>query len=643
MSGDLPVNLPRFLRHLKRGLTGLAVSAVALAIFSGWQYTAEQLFRDLYHIATHLHDSEDDKLVTLLSSAGFNDDVMTALFSIKQTTPDDAEIGVVWPSPVGPFHWSLLYPRRVVLIRAREDFERLRPTHLLVERNLPEYLETFPQVLGGWKRSGEKGGTPIRIIQVSPMHHKPAHPLLRKEVRPVMILVEALSPLALGGMLILAIAPQWKRGGLVLVALAFLIGLGIHAFLLFTLSLVGIPLTTGSVLAFDSLAIGGAVATLWYRRRVFGNMFVTYGTERIRKTKTEKVVLLFLCLLLFVQMGVNFYWPIDHVDPVASFDYRAKAIAQQGTVAIWQLFSNIGWLILYYPFFVTMVHAHHYLLGGMHAKVYGTLMLGALLIIFYSRLKARGCSTFRALVFALVLGGNPLMIMQSQQAGINFPQMVYATIGLFFLLDYVERQGTADLFLSAFSLGLTGWCRNESPVLLAVACFVVLIAGRLPLRARLYGLTVLIGIYGVLALPYQYFFHFVLDFDLVKAYNPSGMSFGDAAKFLKVLFYFTDHSIDRATAYLAVPWLLVLLADWPWRQEARPLLLTTGLMIMAWIGIFYVINPVDWVFVMNQYRSGLRWYTNLLPFYLAFIAESTLARSFFGSLELPRFTGQVRT
>ncbi len=611
------------LAPLKKVLGGLALLAFVVAVVLGVLDTAYNLVRSLQYIRTHLNDSDDDKFLYQWGGSDKNAHLVT-IFTIKHMTPDKAVIGIPPSGRSWILFWGLLYPRQVVVVESREDFEREQPTHLLLEGDFPPY--TFPN--DPRATVGQRTAKGSEVVQVHPVEQRP-RTLLQAWTRPVAAIAEALSPLAAGATLLLFITPGWSEGWACFLGLAFLLGVGVHTLLLFCLSLAGIPLTNTIVWTADGSLLLLCLVAAYRRRGVFRGMMP--DGQHVWLTKRNVAMLTILGFLLLSHLIQNLYWPVYHFDAVVSYDYRAKAIAQQGTVAISQFSQNPGRVNFYYPFFVTMLHAHHYLLGGSHPKVYYTLLLAAFLVLFYSSLRACDCSAFQGLVFTVLLGGNVGVTMVSQDATLNFAQMVYGTLGLLFLQEYIVRQKDKALLLSGLCLGFAGWVRTDSLVILAVALVVMLLGGRLPARMRLWGVMVLAGSYGFIALPYEYFMRGVIHYDVAAYYKLSTVHLLDMHKLWIVLHDFGIYSISPWMGFVALPWLLVVLADWPWRQETRPLLLAVGVMIAGWVGLFSSIGSADWAEIMRM--SAGRWYVNFIPLYLFCIAQSHLMRLTFDILE----------
>lgn len=603
---------------------GLAIVALMIVIAWGWRDTGEYIGVNLHYIVDHLSDSEDEKI---LHQWG-NDAAMRVRFDLKRMTPDDAVIGI--PRSGGRFglqFLGLLYPRRVVIVDSLEAFERAQPTHVLLDGGFPPY--TFPH--DPRPQRGSQATTALEVVRVRGPGAGSSQGFPHGWMRVPTILVEALSPMALGMGLLLLIRPQWSSGRLYFLALAFLVGLGAHTLLLFGLSLAGVPLTSMVVFVVNGLLLVTGLIIASRRGDLLWSM--RSGDSPDPLPAKQLTVFMLLSVLLLSHLAMNLYWPAYHFDAVVSYDYRAKAIAQQGTVAIWQFSGGLfrEQVNFYYPFFLTMLHAHHYLLGGLHPKVYGTLILGAFLIIFYAALRTRGSSPFQALMFTAMLSGNLAVVVLAENATLNFPQMVYGTVGLLFVLDYIERREAATLLLSGLCLGFAGWIRTDSVVHLTIACLVIVLGGRLTLRSRVWGLGVLIGCYGLITLPYEYFIRVVVRYDVAAYYRLSVENLLDLRRLWTVLTFFVKDSLAPQTGYLGLPWLLVITADWPWRKDVRPLFLVTGLMVVAWIGLFSAIDPPGRDLLMGM--SALRWYVNLTPLYLLSIAQTDLMRRVFDVLE----------
>lgn len=620
----------RFFNRHKKVWATLAYLALTVAVLGSARWTVAYLGGDLYYMATHLSQSDDAKLLRAL---GRGADSVALVLRLKQLTPENAVIGLPRAGRFQLTYWGLLYPRRVVPVDTREEFERERPTHVLLDGDFPPYpLTDDPRA-----KLGTRAVEGMLVVQVRPIEPGPLVAVPQGAARIGAALVEGLTLLALGVMLLLIVSPRWSYGRLAFLGLAFLLGIGAHTFLFFSLSLVSLPLTVWSVMTVDGVILLTGLGVISYHshhRGVFQGIMRGDGLPRL--TKTYWVVLALGSIFLLHNLFGNLYWPMRHIDAIVSYDYRAKAIVQQGTVLIWQFFLDSPLQAnFFYPFFLTMVNAHHYLLGGSHAKVYSTLMLGAYLAIFYSAIRKRDASALQALTFTILLASNFVVITLTQDHVLNFPQMVYGTLGLFFVLTYITQQAPSDLALSSLCLGLAGWVRTDSIVFVAVACLLMLFAGGRPLRARLLGVMVLGVCYGVLTLPYEYFLRAIVHYDMAASYQLSVLNLLDPQRLFTVLSYLGRYSIAFWTGFLALPWLLIIVADWPVRREARLLLTATLLMQAGWVGLFaligWPISSLQWKEFM-QLSAG-RGYINLIPLFLLFIAQSDLIQRVFDVIE----------
>lgn len=432
-------------------------------------------------------------------------------------------------------------------------------------------------------------------------------------------LLELLSTLSVGSMALLAFSVRPAVAPAQFLAHAFLLGLGLHSLLLFSASLAGLPLSQAVVASCDlaMIILNGALLAV-FRSRWRGPW------PAWRFPAKKELVLMALMLVLLVSAVVDtMYWPVLDGDAVGSYDFRARAIAHEKTVATrlffppWSAFSSSNF---HYPFFVTMLQAHHYILGGMNAKFYYPAILAAFLVCFVHALRRRGCSPFHALVFAFMLLYHPGVNQISRDANLNFSQMVFITMAGFFLLRHLEEQEPYALGQAALYLGLAGWTRADSQFILGLfVVLVILWRRRFVPVAR--DIAILVAVYYAVTFPYEFFMRAVLHHNVTGDAQLSIRALMDMNKLWIVLQHFFRYSTSSPImGFIGVPLLFFLLLDiGRWRQH-RVMLSLIGIMLAGWIVLFQIISVGDWADIMRW--SALRWYLNLVPLALFYIAQT---------------------
>lgn len=449
-------------------------------------------------------------------------------------------------------------------------------------------------------------------------------------------LLEILSAGSAGSMALLAFAIRPAAGPMPFLAYAFLLGLGLHSLLLFSLSLVGLPLTRAVVMTMDLTLIilnGVLLVVLRSRRRA------PHASQRSPwslPTKKELVLITLILVLLAGHLIDTMYWPVLDGDAVGSYDFRAKAIAHEKTVAIRMFFppwSSLSSSNFHYPFFVTMLQAHHYILGGANAKFYYSAILAAFLICFFHALRRRGCSPFHALGFTFLLLCHPAVNQISRDANLNFSQMVFITMAGLFLIRHLEEQEPYAMGQAALYLGLAGWVRADSQFVLGLfGLLVVLLSRRFVSGLR--DLVILVAVYYAVTFPFEFFMRAVVHHNVAGDARLSVRALVDWTtlapgsemnKLWIVLQHFFRYSISPIMGYIGIPLLFFVLLDLPrWRQH-RVMLGVIGVMLMGWIVLFQMISVGDWADIMRW--SALRWYLNLVPLALFYIAQSETVKT----------------
>jgi len=262
----------------------------------------------------------------------------------------------------------------------------------------------------------------------------------------------------LGGLLFLILTP--KMDFFEKLALCFPFGLGILTFLMFLGSLAGIGLNLGNIL----LTLFCLVFVLMIVSKDKLKPFIKgLRIDSFRKFSLgERIIFILLVSLVLYVVISNFYWPVTDWDALTLYDFRAKLIAQTGSISGFG--EEIGFNRLYYayPLMTSLAHVWVRLLGFLNPRfIYTLFYLGLLVGLYFSVKKAS--TRLIGLLFTLILGTNDMIFGHALMTYTNLPFVFYFYIGTIFQLEFMEKGKIGYLVVGALSLGLSAWTRGLEP------------------------------------------------------------------------------------------------------------------------------------------------------------------------------------
>ena len=244
-------------------------------------------------------------------------------------------------------------------------------------------------------------------------------------------------------------------------ALSFSLGMGEISLLMFFLGLLNVPLTAEKVLT-SSLALCFLLLII--------TIFKTGNPFKIKKVKIERpkvleiilsLVVLFLVFWSFTQTIV---WPPWEWDVLALYDFRAKVMAEEHSLATEFLTSqpNLTAYNYVYPFSTSLMHTLFYIGGASNPQFIYTLFYACLMLLLYGCLR-RGVSRLQALTLTALLATTPEILFPSTIAYPNIPYALYFSFSTIYFWQWLKYKKTGFLVVSALFLAISSWIRNSEP------------------------------------------------------------------------------------------------------------------------------------------------------------------------------------
>jgi hypothetical protein len=189
--------------------------------------------------------------------------------------------------------------------------------------------------------------------------------------------------------------------------------------------------------------------------------------------KPEKLVLTIIGILIFGSLFQNLFWPVTDWDALALYDFRARIVTETGS---FELGKELGYFFQYPPY-TSLLHTSVYVLGFEQAKLWYTILYGSFIAVFYALLRKR-TSRIISLSGALLLAANPHMVEHSVMAYTNLAYILYFSLGIIYLWDWLSESRNSSLMLGGILVGGSTWVRMSEPfwiVGIALIIFGVLI------------------------------------------------------------------------------------------------------------------------------------------------------------------------
>lgn len=262
------------------------------------------------------------------------------------------------------------------------------------------------------------------------------------------------------------------------VGLAFPVGVGVMTFVMSLMDFFGVALAGNALVTAGLVVSLLLVAGLVPRRNKVFEAF----RRPIDVNSFNFVWLLLLAFAAWVEYA-NFqkcmFFPTYDRDSLAAFDTMGFVAAQEHTYGQMSIFTDDympgihgpGSPIAYFPL-VQLAYAYVYALGAETSKIIPGLMHLSFLVAFYAAL-CRVTSRTAAMAATLFVVLTPEMTSFSSLSGTNVMHAVYASLGLIYVLTWMQTEEKPTLWLGSLLLAINVWSRAEGVAFIGVAFLLV--------------------------------------------------------------------------------------------------------------------------------------------------------------------------
>ncbi len=409
---------------------------------------------------------------------------------VRENVPDDARI------LLSPHEFSnrdlmgfFLIPRQVLQCREGTEAEACLAemadsnTYVLALGDFPQdgWVHQSHSFIAFERAEGELRGVfaPKRDQQEAPANAASSASPSAAILLPAFIIVMSI---ALGISALTHVTDQLRLAWVL--GLAFPLGAGLLAWVLFLLSWIGLPISAYSVLAVASIML----ATSYLRRRWVRNGMggrseglnkPTSDVHRQEPMAGSAKVILTILLLLFVSSGIiGIGTSYARWDPIAIWGIKGYGIGVEGTIFAAEDWGEHG---LAYMSNIPMQIGLFWIAGSdplPMSKAIFALYYASLLAVCYAFWRDTGLSTKLAGLGALFIATVPLIFEHSTAGFTNLPLTYYLVAGVLVGIISLRRKRMTYLALSGLLLGLAAWTRVEGTLYVAMALIVLLVAGR---------------------------------------------------------------------------------------------------------------------------------------------------------------------
>lgn len=264
--------------------------------------------------------------------------------------------------------------------------------------------------------------------------------------------------------------------------LAFPAGVGVVTFVMALMDLAGMPLSPPALLAAAAIVTAVLAALLLATKRGKALEALRRPADAGSFNLVWLLLLAFAVWLEYANFRKCIYFPVYDTDSLNAFDTMGFVAAQEHTYGGMSLFDGgyvpkmhgPGSPMVYFPL-LQLSYAYVYALGAETSKAVPAFMFLSFLVAFYAAVR-RSASPTAAMAATLLVLMTPEMTAFSSLSGTNVVQAAYASLGVIYVLAWIESREAKYVRIGSLLLACNLWSRAEGIVFIAAAGLAVLCA-----------------------------------------------------------------------------------------------------------------------------------------------------------------------
>lgn len=419
--------------------------------------------------------------------------------------------------------------------------------------------------------------------------------------------------------------------------LSYPVGMGVTSIYMFMLDVVGIKFTLLliNVLNFIIICIILFINRHYQINRIKSLKF-NFTFRKINVRRINFVWgFLFLLLIIVISSNVNrnIYWPVYAYDSVAGFDLSAKAIAQEGKIAVSLFDYGLNLRRGVYPPLSSTAFSIPYMLRMSSSKVIMSFFFISLIMAFYGLLR-RYVKSINAMFFTLLLAITPEMYGYGVLSNSNLPGVIFIGIGGLFFCNWMIERKQSDLIIAALLLGLNVWLRSDGVVFNLAASLILLIDS---IKKRNFKSFLVFSIISFAPfILWSFYLRFKLGIVQDRFVNHP---YFDLQR-LHIMQLFLNKILISIDMYGVIPILFMISLILNWKQlktskSIYPIFIFLSLFL--YLLVYYQLDDVKQDPISSMMRNSFRrGYLVFMPLYLFYISISQTSIKFFNIFELQR-------
>ncbi len=353
------------------------------------------------------------------------------------------------------------------------------------------------------------------------------------------------------------------------------------------------------------------------------------------KSKKEKVtifagtLLTSILILYLLNIVLNLYYPPYLYDAVTNFDYKGRVFFYEHNIqGIEDVFHAS------YPFFTSLGHTALYVFGISNPSPYYSFVVGAYLLALFSWSK-KHMSLVLSLANTLLVFSTPIIFFHSHIGYSNMPYMVYLSLAMLYLSDYINRPTLNNLKLVSLFLSIPVWIRPAHHPFFLFGFFVVLARSwRMNRWHFIYPLLT----YMFFALPWIYFQKNILNLPSYESSNLPKI----LPQFIPLLYNAPDvisllvYCIITPAFIGILPGLLFTILPLQFIAERKKIINPLFWVMLGTLSVWFLLSLVfrvqfnnynDWLTIVND--SMKRLFIAFIPLFYSYLLSLPVVKKLF--------------